>query len=241
MKFLHFILFVIALFLGCYFLMFLMCQPAVSFELAPELQKYLDSITTAISVYQKSSSDIEAKSEEVAPKTVMRFVNTSKTVTAAGIIDNELCLIDFTFGDELECIESTLDKPYVQILLSDGYYVIENKYLSVEPASKFKIVKDAGVFSLTAYAATGNRCANGKWPRLNHTVAAHSKQFPLGTKLYIEGYGIFTVDDRGGFPMGVIDIYLGDRKTCIRFGRRKAHVYVIEWGDNVRYKPEPKK
>ena len=67
MKFLHFILFVIALFLGCYFLMFLMCQPAVSFELAPELQKYLDSITTAISVYQKSSSDIEAKSEEVAP------------------------------------------------------------------------------------------------------------------------------------------------------------------------------
>lgn len=83
----------------------------------------------------------------------------------------------------------------------------------------------AGIFELTAYAWTGNPCANGNYPTTGYTVA--SNYFPLGTKIYIEGMGEFTVEDRGGMADNVVDIYMGDHDTCIQFGRQQAGIYII--------------
>lgn len=84
----------------------------------------------------------------------------------------------------------------------------------------------AGVFELTAYEWTGNTCANGNYPTTGYTVA--SNYFALGTVLYIEGYGTYVVEDRGGMANSVIDIYMGDYNTCIQFGRQSANVYIVE-------------
>ena len=100
---------------------------------------------------------------------------------------------------------------------------------SSQSLRKSKYLKDCGIFQLTAYEWTGNPCANGKYPTRNHTVAAHKSDFPLGTVLYIEGYGTYVVEDRGGFPKGTIDIYIGNVKECFKFGRRKARVYVVSY------------
>ena len=83
-----------------------------------------------------------------------------------------------------------------------------------------------GVFELTAYAWTGNPCANGEYPVEGYSVA--SNYYPIGTRLYIEGIGERVVTDTGGMSSGVIDLYLGDEETCIQFGRQSANVYVIE-------------
>lgn len=83
-----------------------------------------------------------------------------------------------------------------------------------------------GVFELTAYAWSGDPCANGEWPVLGYTVASNT--YPIGTRLYIEGIGERVVTDTGGMGGGVIDIYMGDPETCIQFGRQTAQVYVIE-------------
>ena len=83
-----------------------------------------------------------------------------------------------------------------------------------------------GVFELTAYAWTGNPCANGEYPVEGYSVA--SNYYPIGTRLYIEGVGERVVTDTGGMSSGVIDLYLGDEETCIQFGRQSANVYVIE-------------
>lgn len=83
-----------------------------------------------------------------------------------------------------------------------------------------------GVFELTAYAWTGNTCANGEYPVEGYSVA--SNYYPIGTRLYIEGIGERVVTDTGGMSSGVIDLYLGDEETCIQFGRQSANVYVIE-------------
>ena len=82
-----------------------------------------------------------------------------------------------------------------------------------------------GSYQLTAYIATGNRCASGVYPTVNHTVACNS--IPLGTKIYIEGYGEFVVEDTGGMAGNVIDIFVADYGSAIQFGRRTANVYVI--------------
>lgn len=79
-----------------------------------------------------------------------------------------------------------------------------------------------GTFELTAYEWTGNPMYNGEYP---YYGACASNKFPIGTVLYIEGLGTFTVCDRGGMADNVIDIYLGDPDECIDFGRRSAEVY----------------
>ena len=64
--------------------------------------------------------------------------------------------------------------------------------------------------------------ANGEYPYYG-AVACNS--LAIGTRIYIEGYGTFTVCDRGGMGNDVIDIYLGDPYECELFGVRWAEVY----------------
>lgn len=82
-----------------------------------------------------------------------------------------------------------------------------------------------GIYELTAYAATGNPCANGNYPTCGYTVASNS--IPMGSRIYIEGYGEYVVEDCGAMHDNVIDVYMGDYDTCIQFGRRSAKVYLI--------------
>ncbi len=79
-----------------------------------------------------------------------------------------------------------------------------------------------GHYTLTAYEWTGQPMADGQYPYYG-AVACNS--LPLGTWIYIEGYGTFQVCDRGGMASNVIDIYLGDEDTCWEFGVREADVY----------------
>lgn len=83
-----------------------------------------------------------------------------------------------------------------------------------------------GTYELTAYAWTGNPCANGNYPQVGYTVASNS--IPMGSRILIEGYGEYVVEDCGGMAGNVIDVYMGDYDTCIQFGRRTAEVYLIE-------------
>ena len=83
-----------------------------------------------------------------------------------------------------------------------------------------------GYYELTAYEWTGNPCANGNYPTTGYTVACNT--LPLGTTIYIEGYGTYVVEDTGGMGGGVVDIYMGDVNTCYEFGRQVANIYIID-------------
>ena len=82
-----------------------------------------------------------------------------------------------------------------------------------------------GDYQLTAYEWTGNPCANGNYPTEGYTIASNT--LPIGTRVYIEGIGERTVEDTGGMPENVIDIYMGDPGTCVQFGRQSGAVYII--------------
>ena len=60
-------------------------------------------------------------------------------------------------------------------------------------------------------------------------VAVDPKIIPLGTKLYIPGYGEALAADTGGWIKGNrIDLVFESLEDCYRYGRRKIKVYLVQ-------------
>jgi len=86
------------------------------------------------------------------------------------------------------------------------------------------------IFEATAYTWTGNRTVTGTWPSRG-TIAVDPAIIPLGTKLYIEGYGEGVAEDTGGAIRGhIIDLYMESEDECWAWGRRIVTVRIVEEG-----------
>ncbi|MGI6065930.1 MAG: ubiquitin-like domain-containing protein [Bacillota bacterium] len=80
----------------------------------------------------------------------------------------------------------------------------------------------------TAYTHTGRRTACGTVPKVG-TVAVDPSQIPLGSKLYVEGYGFGKAEDTGGSIRGQrIDVFLETEGEARRWGRKNVKVYVLK-------------
>ena len=81
-------------------------------------------------------------------------------------------------------------------------------------------------FEATAYCYTGNRTYTGTWPSRG-TIAVDPAIIPLGTRLYVEGYGEGIAEDTGGALQGhKIDLYMESEDECWAWGRRQVKVQV---------------
>lgn len=59
-------------------------------------------------------------------------------------------------------------------------------------------------------------------------VAVDTKFIPLGTRLFIEGYGYAVAADRGGAIDGHdIDLCFRTVAECYKWGRKKVKVYIL--------------
>ncbi|PTM59315.1 3D domain-containing protein [Desmospora activa] len=80
----------------------------------------------------------------------------------------------------------------------------------------------------TGYTHTGNPTATGNMPKRG-TVAVDPSVIPLGTKLYIPGYGQGVAQDTGGAVRGnIIDLFFETREEAIQWGRRNVTIYILE-------------
>ena len=157
---------------------------------------------------------------EAAPITEAHTITDAHTVTDA--IPDEPEEVFKEVRPEFLTSESVQKASEQPLEVVDEEIVIEEPE-SVPEASEGVYL---GCYELTAYPWTGDPCANGSYPTLGYTVACNS--LALGTRIYIEGYGEYVVEDRGGMPDNVIDVYMGDYESCIQFGRRSANVYLID-------------
>lgn len=81
-------------------------------------------------------------------------------------------------------------------------------------------------FKVRAYAYTGKgNCANGKKAKIGR-IAVDKKVIPLGTWLYVPGYGLCQACDTG-VKGKKIDVYLSSEKECRKWGIKKKTVYII--------------
>lgn len=107
------------------------------------------------------------------------------------------------------------------------------KQIAISPADSF-------VAECTAYTEGFESC--GKLP--NHPaygitasgkrvavgmIAADTRILPFGTKVYIDGMGVYTVEETGSAIKGnCIDIYMPNLNDAIKFGRQHRQVIVLK-------------
>lgn len=100
---------------------------------------------------------------------------------------------------------------------SDAMNALREEYVRCEEIISSEYM---GRYTVTGYDAYCKHCcskangitASGKTVVEGYTVAM-SKDVPFGTRIYIEGLGVFEVQDRG-VGKGHIDIALEDHKAC---------------------------
>ena len=104
-------------------------------------------------------------------------------------------------------------------------------------------ISAAETYTLTAYAPLDPKAvhgldyigdptitASGQAPIPDETVAA-AKDIPFGTRVWIEGVGVRTVNDRGGaIKRGRLDLCMETRDEALQFGRQRRKVIILKEG-----------
>lgn len=94
--------------------------------------------------------------------------------------------------------------------------------------------KDLIYCESTAYAGDAIT-ATGSVPRYNpggvSTIAVDPRVIPLGSLVYVEGYGKAIASDTGGLIKGkIIDVFLNSEKECKSWGRKyNVPVYILAY------------
>jgi len=94
--------------------------------------------------------------------------------------------------------------------------------------------KEKFTINASAYTAAADECgktdgvtASGLKVQEKRTLAC-PPQYPFGAKLKIDGFGVFTCEDRGGAIKGnKFDIYMQTKSEAFAFGRRNLIAEVI--------------
>lgn len=114
-----------------------------------------------------------------------------------------------------------------------------DKYLDLvraeEPMKTNYPKRNVGLFELSFYTPTelGKpveqlHTASGTRPKENRTIAVDRNVIPLGSTVYIEGYGYYIAEDTGGAIKGNrIDIFMMDYDKARQLGRKTAKVWVL--------------
>lgn len=90
------------------------------------------------------------------------------------------------------------------------------------------ITMEATAYTDVAGDQWSGRTASGM-PTFVGMVAVDPNVIPLGTKLYVEGYGLAIAGDTGGAIKGhKIDLFFNSADECYNFGRRDRKVYILK-------------
>lgn len=178
-----------------------------AFAIIEENEKILisDSLTIANS---SSASTSELQNAIDSLKSYIPLLNSSKIINMArdGISNAESRI-------------NELNKPIVDNSADIATGTIGNvvKTLTMESTAYYGHVT-------TALGLKPVRNPNGL-----STIAVDPNVIPLGTKVYVSGYGLAIAADTGGAIKGnIIDVFLNSYEECYSWGRRQVTVQILE-------------
>lgn len=168
---------------------------------------------------QKVAYQAERKEDKTLERGIRKILQRGKN----GIKENTI-KVTYQDGKEInrEIVSTkTLVKPVNQVV---AYGVMQ---VASRGGQRIDFQKALEV-TATAYTHTGNRTRTGTYPKVG-TIAVDPKVIPLGSKLYVEGYGFAKAEDTGGAIKGnKIDVFLETKNEALRWGRKKVKVYVLK-------------
>ena len=104
------------------------------------------------------------------------------------------------------------------------YGLERTSYVAASALSMVATAYTAGCYGCTGITASGYRAGHG-------IVAVDPRVIPLGTRLYIPGYGVAIAGDTGGAIIGNrIDLGFNSLRDAFQFGRRTVTVYRLRKG-----------
>lgn len=132
----------------------------------------------------------------------------------------------------------TLTEHYQSLILQKDKQIqqLQKKKVSLPSRGETKIVQEFFVMA-TSYTAYCQGCS-GKtaWKGINlrkypetKVIAVDPSVIPLGTKVYVEGYGYATAADTGGAIKGYkIDLFYPEKEQALEWGRRKVKIRILQ-------------
>ncbi len=115
------------------------------------------------------------------------------------------------------------------VLSRGGYTMNFDRFLTVTALAYCNCAQCTGTEG-RGRTSTGRPAVPGSGSRTNpHIIAVDPRVIPLGSKVYIEGYGVAVAADTGSAIRGnKIDILMDTHEKALRFGRKRLKIYVLD-------------
>lgn len=190
-----------------------------------------------ISEVEKIPFENEVRKNEKLEKGFVKVINKGKD-------GKKETSVKIVFENGIESMRQIVAEKIIQEPVAG---IIEEGTKTTLVSSRGTVTRFVKAMEMTATAYDATFASTGKNPGHPHygitrsglkvrpgIVAVDPKVIPLGTWLYVEGYGEALAADTGGAIKGNrIDLYYESPKDVAKYGKRKVKVYIL---DKPRYK-----
>lgn len=192
-----------------------------------------------IKIVQVQSEEV-SENEELPYKTQIqtdynkdiKSANDVKQQGKAGTQQLKYKVYKYEDGREEKVLQSVtvVSQPVDEILVKGGSY-----FMASRSGEQIKLKKDSFTVTATAYyegtnaiTATGRQAVRN--PDGISTIAVDPSVIPLGSLVYVDGYGKAIAADTGSAIKGnKIDLYLNSKGECRSFGRQPVKIGIIAY------------
>ena len=179
----------------------------------------------------------------VIANTALQQLAATNAVSTDALADSDMSnQVESKLRKEMEKRVADTIKPYGNNLAALAMLLNKNAVLSPQAAVKNDSLTGAPanykkVLNMTATAYAPGPLDNGKWGDLTYlggkvrkgVAAVDPDVIPMGTRLWIEGYGEAIAEDQGGAIQGNrIDLAFNSRSEALNYGIQRVNAYIIE-------------
>ena len=177
-----------------------------------------DEVTTAAKAYSRAKADAEAQAKAAAEAKAKAAAQAKADAEAKKKAE-----------EEAKALATLITAPVAARSVS-----YSTDYLATD-AIKANATA-LGNYKLTFYcpcercngALGASKTASGATPAEGRTIAVDSSIIPLGSRVYIEGYGTFIAEDTGSaIKNSKIDIFVSTHERAEELGVQYANVYLL--------------
>ncbi len=202
-------------------------------EISPELDSEVkeDLTVNIVNVEKREEKEMETIAYETVVEKDSDLMSGSKEIKTKGNNGQKEVTYDVVYKDGVETdrkIKSskTISEPTTEVVVQGTGTILT--------ASRGEgSAKKSLTCSATAYSGH-SKTSSGRTPSRSEggmsTIAVDPTVIPIGSKVYVEGYGYAVAADTGGAIKGnKIDVYFNSSSECSSWGRRKVQVKIIAY------------